>query len=85
MEELNFERHQREVIDFLNGNKHLVLATCSDRHVINRLKRIPMLHSLVETFKLKEELKLLVILLRTVILSRIIKGTTRIHFEITHT
>ena len=36
MEELNFERHQREVIDFLNGNKHLVLATCSDRHVTAR-------------------------------------------------
>jgi len=36
MEELNFERHQREVIDFLNGNKHMVLATCSDRHVTAR-------------------------------------------------
>ena len=36
MEEINFERLQKEIIDFLKANKHMVLATCADSHVTAR-------------------------------------------------
>lgn len=36
MKEINFERLQKEIIDFLKANKHMVLATCADNHVTAR-------------------------------------------------
>lgn len=36
MEEINFERLREEAIDFLQANKHMVLATCADNRVTAR-------------------------------------------------
>lgn len=36
MEEINFKKLKLEMIEFLNENKHMVLATCADNHVTAR-------------------------------------------------